>query len=228
MITKQSIKKIVFDEGADLCGVASVDRFSGAPEGFNPKDIYDKTQSVLVFSKRLPVESLFAQSCVPYTHTNSLVTQIVDNLTFTLSIRFEDLCIKNVPIHSDDPYEYFDTERARGQGILSMRHAGYLAGLGVLVKNTLLINEKYGNMIQIGALLLDIPLESDELADYFECPAGCELCMDACPVNALDGTTVNQKHCRPLSNYKTEKGYILKKCYECRKACPVFNGIRKI
>ena len=228
MITKQSIKNIVFEEGADLCGIASLDRFSGAPTGFHPKDIYDKTQSVLVFAKRLPVESLFAQSCIPYTHANALVTQIVDNLTLTLSLTFESLGIKNVLIPSDDPYEYFDIESAHGRGILSMRHAGYLAGLGVLGKNTLLINEKYGNMIQIGALLLDIPLESDELADYFACPDNCELCMDACPVSALDGTTVNQKRCRPLSNYKTEKGYILKKCFECRKVCPAHDGLRKI
>ena len=106
---------------------------------------------------------------------------------------------------------------------MSLRHAGYLAGLGFLGKNTLLINDKYGNVIQIGALLLEIELEGDPIINQ-SCPENCNLCIENCPVNALDGNTVNQKKCRSLSMYKTEKGYILKKCYLCRKICPKING----
>ncbi len=72
-----------------------------------------------------------------------------------------------------------------------MRHSGYLAGLGVLGKNTLLINEKYGNMIQIGAVLVDIELEGDPLIEDALCPTNCNICIDSCPQKALDGKTVN-------------------------------------
>jgi len=34
------------------------------------------------------------------------------------------------------------------------------------------------------------------------------------------GETVIQKDCRPLSNHITEKGFTIKKCFECRKRCP--------
>jgi len=38
-----------------------------------------------------------------------------------------------------------------------------LAGLGVIGRNNLLINELYGNMIQIGALLSETEIEPQEL-----------------------------------------------------------------
>lgn len=223
MITKDDIKDLTYKTGADICGIAPQKRFSNAPKGFNPKDIYSKCNSVLVFAKRLPVESINAESCIPYTHINSIITHEVDILTYKISLTLQDKNIKNVIIPSDDPYEYWESNNSYGRAILSLRHAGYLAGLGFLGKNTLLINDKYGNMIQIGALLLEIELEGDPIINR-SCPKNCNLCIENCPVNALDGNTINQKKCRSLSMYKTEKGYILKKCYLCRKICPKING----
>jgi hypothetical protein len=42
----------------------------------------------------------------------------------------------------------------------------------------------------------------------------------------LDGITVKQQACRPISNYKNERGFVLKKCWECRRICPNHTGIR--
>lgn len=56
-----------------------------------------------------------------------------------VSLRLEKQGIGAVPIPSSDPYEHWEPERLHGRAILSLRHAGYLAGLGVLGKNTLLI-----------------------------------------------------------------------------------------
>jgi epoxyqueuosine reductase QueG len=110
-------------------------------------------------------------------------------------------------------------------GILSMRHAGYLAGLGRLGNNTLLINEDYGNMIQIGAVLLDVELEGDPLATYESCLPDCNICIDTCPVGALDGDTVDQALCRPRSIVVNERGFTLKQCNICRAECPHALGI---
>jgi epoxyqueuosine reductase QueG len=135
--------------------------------------------------------------------------------------------LKNVLIPTDDPYLSWDNENQEGRAILSLRHVGYLAGLGQLGKNNLLINNKFGNMIQIGALLTDQEFESDPIAEYQACPPKCRICLDNCPQNALTGKTVIQKLCRPLSIFKTEKGYFIKKCYECRKKCPMALGIKQ-
>lgn len=220
MIESKKIKEIVKDLGADIFGIAPVDRFNEAPKGFHPTDIYKDCKSVIVFAKKVPSESLFATNCVPYTFVNRIITQEVDRLCFKLCLKFEELGIGTVPIPSDDPYEYWEPERKYGRAILSLRHAGYLAGLGVLGKNTLLINKEFGNMIQIGAILVNVDLEGDPILTYQVCPTGCNLCIESCPTKALDGKIVNQKLCRPLSNFKTEKGFILKKCNLCRQVCP--------
>lgn len=233
MITKSKmtaikIKRIAYDLGADLCGIAPVERFRHAPIGFRPSDVYSKSESVIVYAKRLPSEVLFAESCIPYTQVNSLIAFEVDRLSLQFSLKLHDMGIKNVMIPSDDPYESWNQEKRHGQAILSLRHAGELAGLGKLGKNNLLINVKYGNMLQLGAILTDCLLAYDDIAEYNVCPPNCSLCTESCPKDALDGTTVIQSKCRTLSTYRNEKGYVLKKCWTCRKVCPHALGLKGV
>lgn len=225
MVRSEVIKEISRDLGFNLCGIAPVERFSEAPNGFRPKDIYNECKSVIVFAKTVPNEPLNASSFVPYSLLGSLIIQEVDNLTLQFTRKLEELGIGAVPIPSDDPYEYWEPDRMYGRAILSLRHAGHLAGLGALGKNTLLINNRFGNMIQLGAILVNIDLEGDPIVDYEACLPDCELCLKSCPKGALDGKTVNQKLCRSLSIYRHEKGYILKYCNTCRKVCPQVLGI---
>ena len=51
---KKQIKEIILNKGADLCGIANIDRFIDTPAGFHPLDIYKDCKSVIVFGKRLP------------------------------------------------------------------------------------------------------------------------------------------------------------------------------
>lgn len=39
MINNKKVKEILFGLGADLCGIASIDRFDDAPEGYHPTDV---------------------------------------------------------------------------------------------------------------------------------------------------------------------------------------------
>ncbi len=224
-MTSGEVKFAAFNLGADICGIAPVERFAQAPKGFHPNDIWQDCRSVLVFAKKLPAGSLFASSCIPYTYINRLITEEVDAMTLTLSRRLEALGVMNVPVPSDDPSEYWEPDRSYARGILSLRHAGHLAGLGVIGKNTLLINGKLGNMIQLGALLLAEELEGDPIALYKTCKDDCRFCLQSCPQSALDGTSVNQGACRVLSTYKNDRGFLLKKCWECRRVCPCHTGI---
>lgn len=226
MITREKIERLAFEKGIDLFGVASVDRFENAPEGFHPTDIYPKTNSVIVFAIKLPAETLFANNPVPFTHMNTLAMQKMDRITFEISLALDNLKIKNVLIPSDDPYLFWNGEKQEGRGILSLRHAGYQAGLGKLGRNNLLINKDFGSMIQLGAILTEEIFDPDPLADYAVCPPKCRICLDNCPQHALTGETVIQKFCRPISNFKTERGFTIKKCFECRKKCPHSLGIK--
>ena len=181
---------------------------------------------MIVFAIGLPTETLFAENPIPFSHMNAMAIQRVDAMTYAISTDLDRAGIKNVLIPTDDPYEYWDASNQEGRGILSLRHTAMLAGLGKLGRNNLLINKDYGNMIQIGALLTHEKIEPDPLADYEACPAECRVCLDSCPQQALTGDTVIQKLCRPISNFRTEKGYVIKKCFECRRKCPRSLGIK--
>jgi epoxyqueuosine reductase len=224
MITSEEIKSIVLRLGADACGIAGIDRFTYAPEGFRPKDVYSKCKSVVVFLKRMPPEAIMAENPVPYSHTAELLYSALDRIGLNLCPELEKRNIHVVPVPADVPYLMYDAGKKHGMGILSMRHAAFNAGLGILGRNTLLISRDYGNMVYIGAVLLDTAIEPDPAGDDFACPPGCRLCLDACPVQALDGVTVNQKRCREYSSILHPRGWDIYTCHACRKVCPYREG----
>lgn len=219
------VRRIARSLGADLCGIAPVERFADAPPGFHPEDVFSGCRAVVVFAKRVPSACLYAESCVPQTLTSLVVIEETDRLGVKLALALEDMGVRAVLVPTDVPYEYWEEENQYGRAILSLRHAGRLAGLGSLGRNTLLCNKDYGNMIELGAVLVDAELEGDELAGYTGCAPDCRICLDSCPQKALDGVTVSQKLCRPLSNQRNEKGFVLKKCSLCRSRCPNVLGI---
>lgn len=220
MMNPAEIKKLAIDLGADECGIAAIERFNAAPKGFNPKDIYKQCKSVVVFLKSMPSEIILADNPVPYIHAQNVIYCELDRIGLRLCAILENEGAHTVPVPSDIPYEYWDAERNHGMAILSMRHAAVMAGLGALGKNTLLINKRLGNMVYIGAVLINKEVHPDNLVHDAVCPAGCKACLDSCPVKALDGVTVNQALCRSYSNVKTGRGFDLISCNRCRKCCP--------
>jgi epoxyqueuosine reductase QueG len=228
MVNSQIIKERAIQEGADICGIAPVARFANAPKGFHPCDIYPDCKSVIVFASHFSLSTLQTRTNVPYTFVRNMMVNKLDGIAYNLSRWLETEDIPSIPIPSADPYEYWDPDKRHGRGILSLKHAGQLAGLGVIGKNTLLINDKYGNMIWLGAILLPIILEPDSLASYVVCTPECTLCIDSCPQHALDGTTINQKLCRERSNSCTEGGGWVISCNICRKVCPNHKGLKRL
>jgi epoxyqueuosine reductase QueG len=225
-LTADRVKKLALGEGADLCGIAPVERFDGAPEGFRPEDIFPAAKSVVVIAKRLPEAALRSNSPMTYKVASDLVKIEVAHVTYNLSIKLQDLGTIAVPVLGE-PYMYWDAEKEEGRGLLSMRHAAMLSGLGVLGRNTLLINERFGNRLTFGSLLLDAHLEGDPVANYKACSDDCNLCIKSCPARALDGKTVAQRLCRQYSQTTTPKGFEIYTCKTCRVVCPMGAGIIK-
>lgn len=49
-ISSVKVKEIMKSLGADLCGIASLDRFVSAPQGYHPTDVFPACQSVISFA----------------------------------------------------------------------------------------------------------------------------------------------------------------------------------
>jgi len=224
MITAQSVKDLARQLGADLCGLAPVDRFKGAPTGFHPRNIFPPAKSVVVVARRVPEGPLHARSPIPYTVADHVVLAEVTRLTCELCDRLErreHLCAVPVP---SEPYEYWDAMNHEGVALLSLKHAAVLAGLGAMGRNTLLTNRQFGNRLCLGAALLDVDLPGDAMVNERLCPENCRLCVETCPVHAIGPETVSQKLCRGHSQGHTAKGDAVYTCHECRTICPNGRG----
>ena len=220
---EKRIKEILLSLGADMCGIAAVEAFADAPAGFHPRDIFDACKSVVVFALALPRSLYQCGTRIVYNHANNTSLAEIDRITLKACIQIEALGALCVPVPCDSPYEHWEPERLHGRGILSMRHAAQLSGIGCMGKNTLVMNRTLGNRMNLGALLTDLAIESDPAAEDI-CIPGCRKCLDACPQKALDGVTVRQDLCRPYAYGTNSRGFSVCNCNRCRTVCPMGLG----
>jgi epoxyqueuosine reductase QueG len=227
MESKEKLKEMICGLGADVCGVANIDRFSDAPAGFSPLDLFPQCKSVISFGVALPKGIFEVSPRLIYAHFNGdVICAEIDRIALLASRKIEkDFGCKAVPVPGDAPNEYWVPESLTAKGLISMKHTAVACGLGQLGKNTLLLNPQYGNRLTIGAVLTDFALDSDKQCKNI-CIPGCRKCIENCPVQAISAGNVNQSKCRPHTYGKTARGFGTVDCNRCRSVCPMRDGIR--
>lgn len=221
---KEVLREKILALGADVCGFAEASAFTDAPEGFAPRDIFPKCNTVIALGTALPKGIFDSTSRLVYTRYNPFTREILDALLLRDARLVEEMTsARAVPLPSDAPYDEWDEESITGRGIISMKHAAVLAGLGALGKNTLLLNAKFGNRLTVGAVLTDLTLEGDEIAKSV-CIPGCKRCVEACPAGAIGDGRVDQSKCRPHAYTTNARGFDITACNKCRAVCPMRYG----
>jgi epoxyqueuosine reductase QueG len=226
MITSMLVKDTAQKLGADLCGIASVERFNEAPSSAHPRAALSSCNSVIVVARRFLLGTIDCASTIPYTIVRNQLSAIMDRMTLDLSYELERRGAIAVPTGAIGPTN-LDRKSGRFIGLISLKHAAEEAGLGRIGKNTLLVNERFGNMIWLGGVLTDIALEPDPLVTYETCPITCDACIRACPINALGNAYMNQKACWEHAFGPHDGGEWRIKCHRCRSVCPNHRGISK-
>ncbi|MDR7867559.1 MAG: hypothetical protein RIN56_12120 [Sporomusaceae bacterium] len=224
-ISAAEVKRRAAELGSDLCGIAPVERFADAPAGFHPADVLGGCKSVIVIAERFPCSVIASPSAAAYTFAILKAADQMDAITYRIASELDRLGSCALAVPSRDPYDYWDEDKRHGQGILSLKHAAVRAGLGRMGKNTLLVNDKLGNMLCLGAVLVDRELAADPVAAYRTCEPDCRICLDACPAKALDGSTIEQRKCRSLCGKHTDGGGFVYACNLCRRSCPHYQGL---
>ena len=209
------IKELFYRQGADLCGIASVDRFGDAPEGFQPTDVLPTCKSVISFALRFPAGVLACTNSIPYTLVRNTITPKMDRIAMECCVELEKRGILAVPIPTND--SRYDEITGRSRSIISQKHAAQAAGLGTIGRHSLLITPEFGSMVWLGCILTEAELEPDDMKPPV-CN-DCGLCVKVCPVNALENREMDQQACWN-SAFGDKDGTWQIHCHRCRDICP--------
>lgn len=217
-MTSDTVKEIMLGLGADLCKIASVDRFADAPEGYHPLDVMPTCQSVISFACRLPVGVLACKSDMPYTRVRNSLTPKLDAIALDFCIAMEKHGVVCAPIPTNE--SEWDAKTQRWRSILSLKHAAQAAGLGTIGRHSLLITPEFGSMVWLGAVVCELALAPDPMIEPGICNQ-CNLCVAACPVHALAAPEIDQSACwnYAFGDHNEKKTWMIT-CHRCRDACP--------
>ena len=191
MTNKERIKDLSQRLGMNVCGIASIDRFSEAPKDRHPSGVLPGCRSVIVIGVRLldgavqanfrafedgrwdlkGIYGTYGYSTLPnflLTYSCYAIAQFIEQET--------DACA--MPL-STGPLT---------NGIqISLRHSAVAAGLGELGWSGLMLVPEFGPRIRFGAILTTLELEADPLYEGPPLcnPEKCGICTECCPTKAL-------------------------------------------
>lgn len=214
-----SVKQLAHSLGADLVGVARAESFMEAPEGHRPEDLLRGARSVIVLAIHLLDASLESAPNREYSVTYSVVNRELDRTAFLVAKFLQDKGYRALQVPASPPYDV-----SSNMGDLSHRHAGYLAGLGVFGKNSLLLTTKFGPRIRLVSIITDAPLTPDKPLNLDLCN-DCHKCIQACPAGALKGERIVDK--LKCDAHHVEVGKQLQLgdwdqiCGVCVRVCPI-------
>lgn len=211
------IKQLLLSRGADLCGIASLDRFADAPKGYHPTDVLPCCKSVISFAVRFPVGALACNTNAVYTHIRNTITPKLDAIALDACIELEKTGILAVPIPTNN--SQWDAATGRYRSIISQKHAAQAAGLGTIGRHSLLITPELGSMVWLGAILTDAELEPDPMLEPL-C-SHCNLCVESCPIGALESVQMDQQACwdHAFGDNPDNQSWEIS-CHKCRDICP--------
>ena len=121
---------------------------------------------------------------------------------------------------------------------LPERYIAYLAGIGFIGRNNMIITKKYGSYVFLGEIITDLELETEEekkyldIKEYKEC-SSCNNCYSECPTKSINIMKINPNICSSYITQKKELSDVEIKllknkifgCDICQNVCPYNENI---
>ncbi len=201
MLTAQEVKEYAKACGADLVGIAPMERFEGAPKQGDPRYINPDAKTMIVLGFRILRGALrgieegtffAAYSIMGYAGINFVRMPMV---IWELSNFLEDAGYEATPIPNNFPWTAnsimgatpgqerlpnpawsvpVTPDRPAPDVFLHLRIAAFCAGLGEIGYSKMFLSPEFGPRQRLGAIITDAPLEPDPLYDG---PPLCDRCM---------------------------------------------------
>ncbi len=197
--------------GADIAGIAPVERFEGAPPGHGPRDFVPEAQSVIVAGIRIPdpiVEYDKYHLKFEETLPDIAVAASVENFYmlmghYTIDIMLNTLAVRIANrLEIEGGYRSCPTPNTRYAGMghpaewlplqfFSQRHAATRAGLGEFGFSNIVLTPQFGPRVRFVSIITEAELEPDPLITERICLrekcGGSEgpACLRACIAGAI-------------------------------------------
>jgi len=191
------IKQMARQYGADLVGVASIDRFESLPSEQNPTEIFPECLSVIVLGRRIlrgALRGVEEGTNFGSTYGGFGFRWVEDNFlsktTYDLTCFIEANGYEAVPL-----FGYNKDGMPKGRPvspgkpapnvIVDIEYAAQAAGLGEMGLGNFFLTPEYGPRQRFACILTDLQLDPDQIWDKKIC-GNCEKCIEACPFGAID------------------------------------------
>jgi len=224
-LTSETVKEYGLNAGASVVGIADSNDFDLAPEGFKPTDVLECCLSVIVYGTPVPQEAILADDPVGFIDVRNAVNKKINDITKNMEKWIKGYGYKARAVGGMSGKWVERDGRKEQNGLISMKHAAELAGLGVIGRNYLLTNPQYGNLLWFSTVLTDANLIPDKKAEHNFCD-DCDICVRTCPSGALDNypASFGRKKCDTTMFKMVDKKWEIM-CFNCRKMCPYRFGI---
>jgi epoxyqueuosine reductase QueG len=185
------VKEYALSLGADLVGVANIERYENAPIKMSPQGILPTAKSVIVCGIHHPDAAIeldgevHSQIMGPY-RVQYIMNSKLDFLSFKIGRMLEDLGYKSVPIASSNIWRYrgYKDLDAVFAPDISHIYSAVAAGLGELGWNGLCMTPEYGTRNRFISIITDAELVPNPLYDGEKLCDMCGKCIEHCPTNA--------------------------------------------
>ncbi|MBI2868607.1 MAG: epoxyqueuosine reductase [Chloroflexi bacterium] len=218
---KNSITKLE----ADVTGIINLGARPGDRLAESARKLLPAAQSIVVFATEVYRESVDLLSTEMTTGEASLNAIFVRNSDYVCS-RLNKAAFDAVRLSHRHGFKALPLTADGGPfdgrflfAPFSYKHAAEAAGLGYFGKSSLIISPEFGPRMRLSCCLTEAGLEPTPGSGGASQCAGCQVCIDSCPAEALaepagdDPYAINKSACSLFRN--TSGG-----CANCMKVCP--------